>query len=82
MKRVTLLCLIGMATIDARAAMSNLPQPVQAFSAVVWKTTTLHSAAGKPTTFMQRTVYTRDASGIVRREIYQGSLQKTDRIVR
>jgi hypothetical protein len=71
MKRVLLLCLIGMAALDIRAATSNPPQPVEAFTAVVWKTTTLHSPAGKPSTFMERTVYTRDASGNVRREIYQ-----------
>ncbi|MGD0941844.1 MAG: hypothetical protein ABR905_19275 [Terracidiphilus sp.] len=71
MKRVLLLCLIGMAAVDTHAATSNPPQPVQAFSAVLWTTTTLHSPAGKPSTFMQRTVYTRDASGNVRREIYR-----------
>jgi hypothetical protein len=71
MKRVLLLCLIGMATVDTHAATSNPPQPIQGFSAVLWTTTTLHSPAGKPSTFVQRTVYTRDASGHVRREIYQ-----------
>jgi hypothetical protein len=71
MKRVLLLCLIGMAVLDTRAATSNTPQPVQAFSAVVWTTTTLHSPAGKSSIFMQRTVYTRDASGNVRREVYR-----------
>jgi hypothetical protein len=70
MKRV-LLCLIGMAALDTHAATSNPPQPVQAYTAVVWTTTTLRSPAGKPSTFMQRTVYTRDASGNVRREIYR-----------
>jgi len=69
MKRVVLLCLIGMAALDTRAATSNPPQPVQPFSAVLWTTTTLHSPAGKTFTFMRRTVYTRDASGNVRREI-------------
>jgi len=80
MKRVLLLCLIGMAALDSRAATSKPPQPVQAFSAVIWTTTTLHSPAGKSSTFMQRTVYTRDASGNVRREIYRptkGFLQDT-----
>jgi hypothetical protein len=71
MKRVFLLCLIGMAALDTRAATSNPTHPVQPFSAVVWMTTTLHSPAGKPFTFMRRTVYTRDASGNVQREIYQ-----------
>jgi hypothetical protein len=71
MKRVFLLCLIGMAALDTRAATSNPPHPLQPFSAVVWTTTTLHSPAGKPFTFMRRTVYTRDASGNVRREMYQ-----------
>ena len=71
MKRVLLLCLIGMAAPNNRAATSNPPQPVQPFSAVSWTTTTLHSPSGKPSTFTQRTVYTRNASGIVRREIYQ-----------
>src|ERR1700689_400599 len=80
MKGVLLLCLIGMAALNPRAATSTPPQPVQAFSAVIWTTTTLHSPAGKPSTFMQRSVYTRDASGNVRREIYQptkGFLQDT-----
>ncbi len=71
MKRVLLLCLIGMAALDTHAASGNPPQSVQAFSAVLWTTTTLHSPLGKPFTFMRRTVYTRDASGNVRREIYQ-----------
>ena len=71
MKRVLLLCLIGMAALDAHAASGNPPQSVQAFSAVLWTTTTLHSPLGKPFTFMRRTVYTRDASGNVRREIYR-----------
>jgi hypothetical protein len=71
MKRFFLFCLIGMTALDTRAATSNSPQPVQPFSAVLWTTTTLHSPAGKPFTFMRRTVYTRDASGNVRREIYQ-----------
>ncbi len=71
MKRVLLLCLIGMAALDTFAATNNPPQPVQAFSAVIWTTTTLHSPAGKASTFVQRTVCTRDASGNVRREVYQ-----------
>ncbi len=66
MKRIVVFCLIGVATLDAWGAMSNLQQPAKAFSAVVWKTTTLHSPAGKTTTFMQRTVYIRDASGTLR----------------
>ena len=70
MKRV-LFCLIGMAALDTQAAVGQTSQPIQPFSAVVWTTTTLHSPAGKPTTFMQRTVYTRDASGNMRREIYR-----------
>ncbi len=71
MKRVLLLCLIGMAALDTQAATGDPPQPVQPFSAVLWTTTTLNSPAGKPSTFTQRTVYTRDASGNVRREVYQ-----------
>ena len=71
MKRVLLLCVIGMAALDTRAATGNPPQAVQPFSAVVWTTTTLHPPSGKPSTFTQRTVYTRDESGTVRREIYQ-----------
>jgi hypothetical protein len=71
MKRALLLCVIAMAALDTYAATSNPPQPVQPFTAVVWTTTTLHSRAGKPFTFMRRTVYTRYASGDVRREIYQ-----------
>jgi hypothetical protein len=71
MKRVLLLCVIGMAALDTRAATGNPPQAVQPFSAVSWTITTLHSPSGKRSTFTQRTVYTRDASGIVRREIYQ-----------
>jgi hypothetical protein len=71
MKRFFLLCLLGMAALDLRAATSNPPQPVQPFTAVVWTTTTLHSPAGKASIFMRRTVYTRDASGNVRRELYR-----------
>jgi hypothetical protein len=71
MKRVLLLCVIGMATLDTRAATGNPPQAVQPFSAVTWTTTTLHPPSGKPSTFTRRTVYARDASGMVRREIYQ-----------
>jgi hypothetical protein len=71
MKRILLLCLICVTALAAHADTSNPPQPVQAFSAVIWTTTTLHSPGGKLSTFMQRTVYTRDASGNVRREIYQ-----------
>jgi hypothetical protein len=56
MKRVILLCLIGMAALDTRAATNNPPQLVQPFSAVLWTTTTLHSPAGKPFTFMRRIV--------------------------
>jgi hypothetical protein len=71
MKQVLLLCLIGIAALDIHAATGNPPQPVQPFTAVLWTTTTLHSPAGKPSVFMRRTVYTRDASGNTRREIYQ-----------
>jgi hypothetical protein len=71
MKRVFLLCLISMASLAAHAAQSNPPQAVQPFSAVFWTTTTLHSPSGTASTFMQRTVYTRDASGNMRREIYR-----------
>lgn len=73
MKRFVLLCLVGMAALDTRAATSKPPQPIQPFSAVLWTTTTLHSPAGKAFIFMRRTVYTRDASGNVRREIYRST---------
>ena len=63
--------ILTMAVLDIRAATGNPPQAVQPFSAISWMTTTLHSPSGKPFTFTQRTVYTRDASGNVRREIYQ-----------
>ena len=46
-------------------------QPVQAFTAVVWTTTTLHSREGKAATFSQRTVFTRDSLGNISRRIYQ-----------
>ena len=71
MKLLLLLCLIMVDSGSARAAAGSPPDQVQAFSAVVWTTTTLHSRLGKPTTFMQRTVYTRDISGNLRREVYR-----------
>jgi len=71
MTRILLFCLIWIAALDGHAATSNPPQPVQPFNAVLWTTTTLHSRAGKASVFMQRTVYTRDSAGNVRREIYQ-----------
>jgi hypothetical protein len=71
MKRALFLCVIGMAALNTHAATINPPQSVQPFTAVVWTTKTLHSPAGKSFIFMQRTVYSRDASGNVRREIYQ-----------
>ena len=71
MKRALFLCVIGMAALNTHAATINPPQSVQPFTAVVWTTKTLHSPAGKSFIFVQRTVYTRDASGNVRREIYQ-----------
>jgi hypothetical protein len=71
MKRTLFLSVIGMATFYTHASASNPAQSVQPFTAVVWTTKTLHSPAGKPFTFMQRTRYTRDASGNVRREIYR-----------
>lgn len=71
MKRVPLLCLIGIAVFGLHADASNPPQPVQPFSAVFWTRTTLHSRAGNPSTFMQRTVCTRDGAGNVRCEIYR-----------
>jgi hypothetical protein len=71
MKRVLLLCLVSMTVPDTHAATSSPPQAVQPYSAVIWTTTMLHSPAGKSFTFTRRTVYTRDASGNVRREIYR-----------
>lgn len=71
MKRVFLLCVVGMASLNTHATTIDPPQPVQPFNAVIWTTKTLHSPSGKPFIFMQRTIYTRDAFGNVRREIYQ-----------
>ncbi len=71
MKPALLLCLTCVAALASQAARSQLSQPVQPFTAVVWTTTTQHASSGKASTFMQRTVYSRDASGNVQREIYQ-----------
>ncbi len=71
MKQVLLLFLVSMIALDTHTATSQTPQPIQPFTAVVWTTTTLHSPSGKSSVFLQRTVYTRDASGNVMREIYR-----------
>jgi hypothetical protein len=70
-RKVILLCLIGATALLATNAAA---QPVQPFSGVVWTTKTLNSPAGKPVTSMQRTLYFRDVSGNVRREIYRPTL--------
>lgn len=68
MKLVLILCLMAV-TADIHAVTSNPPKPLQPFTAVFWTTTTLHSPTGKSSTFMRRTVCTRDA--ILRCQIYQ-----------
>ena len=71
MKTLCLCLLISITANASSPAGRQSEKAVQPYTAIVWATITLHSLAGDPAVFLQRNVYTRDASGSITQTTYK-----------